>query len=52
MATEIFCGGVKNKIGAEAERPLKNGRPGIVANAKGAGVMRNFRDLGEIGNFE
>src|SRR3982751_4072475 len=36
MAAKVFRGGVKNKIGAEIERPLKNGRPGIVANTKDA----------------
>src|SRR5713101_6206379 len=34
MPAEIFGGGVKNKIGADLERSLKNRRPGIVADAK------------------
>ena len=38
MAAEILCGRVKDKIGAEIERPLKDRGPGIVTNAKGAGV--------------
>ena len=52
MAAKIFCGGVKNKVGAEIERSLKNGRPGIVANAERTGVMHNFCNFGQIDNFE
>src|SRR5207245_11359054 len=38
MAAEILCGRVKDKIGAEIERPLKDRGPGVVTDAKVAGV--------------
>src|SRR5256885_2190103 len=37
MPAKVFRCRVKNKIGAEIKRPLKNGRPGVVADTKGAG---------------
>ena len=52
MATEIFRCRMHDEIRAEIERALHDRRPGVVASAKRAGVMRDFRDDGDVGDFQ
>jgi len=51
MPAKILRGGVHDEIRAEIERLLQGRRPGVVTNAKGARVSKNFRNCREIDDF-
>ena len=52
MAANVFRGGMNDEIGAEIEGALDDGRPGVVAKAKGTGFMSEIGHLAEVGDFK